>query len=118
MYGAPPPSPLARTASQPYVARWTSTSPGAGSSAFGSPGITEAYYYTGEPGAATRPSPAIRRPSKGPTYPILSIPVGTRKKQVPKKVVREDGTEETVLVDGSEDEEIYEKRKRLFYFDR
>lgn len=54
----------------------------------------------------------------GPTYPVLNLPVGTRKKKVWKKRMRADGTEEDVLTDGDEEEEIFERRKRLFYFDR
>jgi len=134
MYAAPPP-PLARTTSQPYVARWVSTSPTTGSSAFGSPTRENGYYSYSygqgqDPGAPTDPGHVqgsnsygpggYRRESKstGLTYPILTLPVGTRKKKVWQKVTQPDGTEEDVLVDGDEEEEVYEKRKRLFYFDR
>ncbi|KAG8913000.1 hypothetical protein FRC00_003266 [Tulasnella sp. 408] len=54
--------------------------------------------------------------ASGPMYPVLALPTERRKKIVKKTVVDERGQE--VEVDGEEEEEVYTKPKRLFYFDR
>jgi len=102
------PQALPRTASQPHVNGWASGFGASGGSSGG-------YPYGVDPGGQAG-SHGYR--PQGLTYPILSLPVGTRKKKVLQKIVRPDGTEEEVLVDGEEEEEVYERRKRLFYFDR
>ncbi|KAG8898901.1 hypothetical protein FRB99_007072 [Tulasnella sp. 403] len=126
----PHPGTLSRTTSQPYVARWFSTSPGAGGSAFGSPSASALDQYHTVPPGGIYSTAGLYSPipngnnvrskelrSTGPTYPVLALP-STRKKKVMKSVVQADGREEKVLVDGEEEEEVYEKKKRLFYFDR
>lgn len=90
MYGQGGPSNghLNRTSSQPYVNRWFSTSPGAGSSAFGSPAGNGVGHYYAHPGADRyAPVPVGQMKPKeskitGPTYPVLNLPSGTRKKKV------------------------------------
>ena len=94
---------LNRTSSQPYVARWFSTSPSAGSSAFGTPSGTgtgtpgyynnappaAGYNFPGTvaygvmgPGAQVNPIQPSDSKSATPTYPLLALPSGTRKKKV------------------------------------
>lgn len=141
MYGTP--APITRTSSQPYLAKLVSASPEkyhGGPSRLNSPVEPPSPYgdyfpYSpvglGYVPGGTGPPPSLglasqqaqaRRESQpkvvGPMYPVLDLPIGTRKKKVAKKVVREDGREDEVLTDGSEDELVYEKKKRLFYFDR
>ncbi|KAG8992176.1 hypothetical protein FRB94_011915 [Tulasnella sp. JGI-2019a] len=129
MYAAPR-SPLARTTSQPYVARWMSTSPAQQTFGDTSPTKTgySVYSYAGstadahqQPSAEMQRRDSNTRPPplpSGPTYPVLNLPVGTRKKKILKTKLLADGTEEQVLTDGEEEEEVFERRKRLFYFDR
>ncbi|KIO17233.1 hypothetical protein M407DRAFT_12435 [Tulasnella calospora MUT 4182] len=133
---------LPRTASQPYMNRWTSGSSGAGGSAFGSPNgptppgtVYFGHYGPNHPHNGPYgpivpplqplqplPPPLNRAKSReapkasGPMYPVLALPTERRKKMVKKTVVNEDGHE--VEVDGEEEEDVYTKPKRLFYFDR
>ncbi|KAG8881546.1 hypothetical protein FRB98_004262 [Tulasnella sp. 332] len=128
MYAAPNP-PLARTTSQPYVARWMSASPTHQPSGGSTSPAKDGYHTYEYPGSTAdahqyqQVSAGMQRRDSntkptGPTYPVLNLPVGTRKKKVWKKKTNADGTEEDVLTDGEEEEEVFEKRKRLFYFDR
>ncbi|KAG8988044.1 hypothetical protein FRB90_003002 [Tulasnella sp. 427] len=122
--------------------RWTSGSPSAGGSAFGSPNAPTPTGYYGhyashhhhgggggglygpiQPLQPLQPLPPTLNRAKsreapkatGPVYPILALPE-KRKVVVKKKVVDEQGQE--VEVEQEEEEDVYTKPKRLFYFDR
>ncbi|KAG8903299.1 hypothetical protein FRC01_009247 [Tulasnella sp. 417] len=136
---------LPRTASQPYMQRWASGSSAAGASAFGSPNgptppgtVNYGHYGLNHPHTSPYgpivpplqplqplqplPPPLNRAKSRegpraaGPMYPVLALPTERRKKIVKETVVDERGHE--VEVDREEEEDVYTKPKRLFYFDR